>query len=93
MFKAILVALTFGAAKTANVLSKKSSVRDKKSREAGIDIKHREHWKTCALDAAMFVACCVAMGAAGVLTDEMRDQDSTATFKENISASQAQILH
>lgn len=93
MFKAGLVALTFAAAKTASLLGKRSSNRDNHLKEAGQNIKHSEQWKTCALDAAMFVACCVAMGAAGVLTDEMRDQDSKATFRQNIHASQAQILH
>lgn len=93
MFMTGLVVLTFGAAKTAYILSKRSCQRDKQRQVAGLDVKHTEQWKTCALDAATFVAVCVAMGAAGVLTDEMRDQDRAIILKSNITSSQAQVLH
>ena len=93
MFKVGLVVLTFGAAKVANILSERSRKRDKQRGKAGHNVEHTEQWKTCALDAATFVAACVAMGAAGVLSDEMRAQDRAITFKQNITSSQADVLH
>lgn len=93
MFQALLVVITFGAAKTASVFSEKRRARDDQLGEMGHTLKHTEQWKTVALDLATFAACCVAMGAAGVLTDEMRDKDSEEVFEESINSSQKQVLH
>ena len=93
MFLALLVVITFGAAKTAEVFSRRSHERDQQLHKMGHTLNHTEQWKTVALDLATFAAGCVAMGAAGVITDELRDQEIKKILEENTHASQKQVLH